>query len=153
MLPTFLFVGTLLLTIGMGVYQIFVTGGHPVAVLAPPPPPADAFTTLRPMLLLWLLMKAFSNGCAAMTGVEAVSNGTTAFKEPRSKNANKTLTVIIGILIVLLLGLSYVARAYSITAMDPDASNYQSVLSITVAAVFGRGIFIIISGPPPFIFP
>ena len=52
---------------------------------------------------------------------------------------NRTLTVIIGILIILLFGLSYVARAYGVTAMDPDAHNYQSVLSIEVAAVFGRG--------------
>jgi len=141
MLPTFLFVGTLLLTIGLGIYHIVVTGGHPTALANIPPPIADPITSLKPMLLLWLLMKAFSNGCAAMTGVEAVSNGTTAFKEPRSKNANRTLTVIIGILIILLAGLSYVARAYSITAMDPDATNYQSVLSITVAAVFGRGGF------------
>ena len=76
-----------------------------------------------------------------MTGVEAVSNGVTAFKEPRSKNANITLTVIIAILIVLLAGLSYVARSYGVTAMDPDATNYQSVLSIEVAAVFGRQWF------------
>ncbi len=73
-----------------------------------------------------------------MTGVEAVSNGVTAFKEPRSRNANYTLTVIIAMLIVLLLGLSYVARAYGVTAMDPNAATYQSVLSIEVAAVFGR---------------
>jgi hypothetical protein len=78
-----------------------------------------------------------------MTGVEAVSNGVTAFKEPRSQNANRTLTVIIGILILLLFGLSYVARAYGVTAMDPDTTGnaYQSVLSIEVSAVFGRGWF------------
>ncbi len=140
MLPTFLFVGTLLLTIGIGVYHIVTAGGHPMAIAPPPPPPAS-IEILRPMMLVWLLMKAFSNGCAAMTGVEAISNGTTAFKQPRSKNANRTLTVIIAILIVLLFGLSYVARAYGITAMNPDARSYQSVLSITVAAVFGRGWF------------
>jgi amino acid transporter len=77
----------------------------------------------------------------AMTGVEAVSNGVTAFNEPRSDNANRTLTVIIGILIILLAGLSYVAKVYGVTAMDSSASNYQSVLSIEVAAVFGRGWF------------
>jgi amino acid transporter len=141
MLPTLLFVGTLLLTIGVGVYHTLVSGGHPTAVLAPPPPVSSAMQHLTPWLLVWLLMKAFSSGCAAMTGVEAVSNGTTAFKEPRSKNANRTLTVIIGILIILLFGLSYVARAYGVTAMDPDAHSYQSVLSIAVAAVFGRGWF------------
>jgi hypothetical protein len=92
-------------------------------------------------LLVYLLLKAFSSGCAAMTGVEAVSNGVTAFKEPRSHNANYTLTVIIGILIILLFGLSYVARAYGVTAMEPTATNYQSVLSIEVSAVFGRQWF------------
>jgi amino acid transporter len=141
MLPTALFVVTLLTTIGVAVYRTWISGGHPTAVLAPPPPVTSTLSHLTPWLLLWLLMKAFSSGCAAMTGVEAVSNGTTAFKQPRSRNANRTLTVIIGILIILLFGLSYAARAYGVTAMDPDASAYQSVLSIEVAAVFGRGWF------------
>jgi hypothetical protein len=101
----------------------------------------DPLHTLTGWLLVYLLLKAFSSGCAAMTGVEAVSNGVTAFKEPRSRNANYTLTVIIGILIILLFGLSYVARAYGVTAMDPDSTSYQSVLSIEVAAVFGRQWF------------
>jgi amino acid transporter len=141
MLPTFLFVGTLLITIGFGVYRALAAHGHPVALAAPPPVETSQLETYSKWLLIFLLMKAFSNGCAAMTGVEAVSNGVTAFKEPRSENANRTLTVIIGILIVLLFGLSYVAKAYGVTAMDPDAHNYQSVLSIEVAAVFGRGWF------------
>ena len=73
-------------------------------------------------LTLWLLMKAFAGGCAAMTGVEAVSNGVTAFREPKSSNANRALTVIIGTLLVLLLGLAYVAKAYGVSAMaDPMA--------------------------------
>jgi amino acid transporter len=137
MLPTVVFVGTLLLTIAVGVYHSLLAGGHPVA-LAPPPPQV---TKPIELMTLWLLLKTFSNGCAAMTGVEAVSNGTTAFREPRARNANRTLTVIIAILIILLFGLSYVAKAYGVTAMDPDAVNYQSVLSIEVAAVFGRGWF------------
>jgi amino acid transporter len=141
MLPTFLFVGTLLTTIGVGVYDALRAHGHPVALAAPPPEDVSKLEHLSYWLVVFLLLKAFSNGCAAMTGVEAVSNGVTAFKEPRSKNANRTLTVIIGILIVMLFGLSYVARAYGVTAMDPDAHNYQSVLSIEVAAVFGRGWF------------
>ena len=143
MMPTFLFVGTLLATIFVGVYHSVMAGGHPHALAAPPPPELSQLAKFTPLLMVWLLMKAFSNGCAAMTGVEAVSNGVTAFKEPRSQNANRTLTVIIGILILLLFGLSYVARAYGVTAMDPDTTGnaYQSVLSIEVAAVFGRGWF------------
>ena len=108
MLPTFLFVGTLLSVIVVGVYHALTSGGHPVA-MAPPPPPVPA--TMQ-YLTIWLLLKAFASGCAAMTGVEAVSNGVTAFKEPRSHKANQALTVIIAILILLLAGLSYVARAY-----------------------------------------
>ncbi len=141
MLPTFLFVGSLLITIAVGVYDTLMAHGHPVPLAPPPPEDMTKLEHLSGWLLVFLLLKAFSNGCAAMTGVEAVSNGVTAFKEPRSKNANRTLTVIIGILIILLFGLSYVARAYGVTAMDSDAHNYQSVLSIEVAAVFGRGWF------------
>ena len=137
MLPTVVFVGTLLTTIAVGVYHSVVTGGHPAPVALPP----LAVSAPMQLMTVWLLLKAFSNGCAAMTGVEAVSNGTTAFKEPRSTNANRTLTAIIAMLIVLLFGLSYVAKAYGVTAMDPDVHNYQSVLSIEVAAVFGRGWF------------
>jgi amino acid transporter len=139
MLPTFVFVGTLLATIGVGVFDTYKAHGHPVALATPPRPEFATAEHLSHWLLIFLLLKAFSNGCAAMTGVEAVSNGVTAFKEPRSTNANRALTVIIGILIVLLFGLSYVAKAYGVTAMNPDAHNYQSVLSIEVAAVFGRG--------------
>lgn len=141
MLPTILFVGTLMATIAVGVFRVFTEGGHPLAIAPPPPPDTSKLEHLTGFLLVILLLKAFSSGCAAMTGVEAVSNGVTAFKEPRSKLANRTLTIIIAMLIVLLFGLSYVARAYGVEAMDPSASNYQSVLSIEVAAVFGRGWF------------
>ena len=138
MLPTFLFVGTLLVTVAVGVIHALAAGGHPVALAAPPPAPSKTM----PYLTLWLLMKAFAGGCAAMTGVEAVSNGVTAFREPKSSNANRALSVIIGTLLVLLLGLSYVAKVYGVSAMaDPTAHGYQSVLSIEVAAVFGRGWF------------
>lgn len=135
MLPTFLFVGTLLATIGVGAFRVYTEGGHPIPLdPLPTPVPSTLFGTIG----VWLLMKTFASGCAAMTGVEAVSNGTTAFREPRSKNANRTLTAIIVMLIILLYGLSWVAKKYGVTAMDPDAHNYQSVLSIEVAAVFGR---------------
>ncbi len=137
MAPTFLFVGTLMIVIGVGVYRTMVSGGHPVPVMAPPP----ALPATVKYLGIWLLMKAFSSGCAAMTGVEAVSNGVTAFSEPRAKKAQRALTVIIGILVVLLFGTTYLARAYGVTAMEPDAYHYQSVLSILVSVVFGRGWF------------
>jgi amino acid transporter len=136
-LPTFLFVGTLLILIAVGVFKTYVSGGHPVPVMAPPP----ALPATVKYLGLWLLLKTFASGCAAMTGVEAVSNGVMAFGEPRAKKAQRTLTIIIAILIVLLFGIAYLSKAYGITAMEPDAHHYQSVLSILVTAVFGRGWF------------
>lgn len=136
-IPTFLFVGSLLALIVAGTVDVFANGGHPVPRVAPPPP---AMQTVK-YLGIWLLMKTFASGCAAMTGVEAVSNGVMAFEEPRAKNAKRTLSIIVVTLIVLLFGITWLSKAYGITAMEPDAHNYQSVLSILTTAVFGRGWF------------
>jgi amino acid transporter len=136
-LPTFLFVSTLLTLIVVGMWKTVLTGGHPMPV-APVPPPLPATVGA---LGTWMLLKAFASGCAAMTGVEAVSNGVMAFGEPRVKRAQRTLTVIIGILMVLLFGIAYLAKAYRVMPMDPDATGYQSLLSLLVTVVFGRGWF------------
>ena len=93
------------------------------------------------MVGAWLVLKAFASGCTALTGVEAVSNGVKAFREPTAGNAKKTLTVIIGLLIILLAGIAWLVKAYHIAATDPGAAGYQSVLSMLVAAVTGRGVF------------
>jgi len=137
MIPTTMFVGTLAAAIVVGVFKVLHSGGHPVpAAHIPAPLPATAS-----VLTKWMLLKAFSNGCAAMTGVEAVSNGVTAFREPRAKHAQNSLTVIIATLIVLLYGTAWLATKYHIMAMDPSEHGYQSLLSLIVTAVFGRGWF------------
>ncbi len=137
MAPTYLFVGCLLAVIALGLYNMMAHGGPPVAIVPPPSPPSPAVT----MVSLWLLLKAFASGCTAMTGVEAVSNGVGAFQEPRVKTAQRTLTVVIGLLIVLLAGIAYLVRAFGIVATDPNAPGYQSVLSMLTMAVAGRGWF------------
>jgi amino acid transporter len=136
LIPTYLFVGTLLVTILVGVFKTIVAGGHPAPVVAPPQLPA-ATTALG----AWLLLKAFSSGCTAMTGVEAVSNGVKAFREPVVQSAQRTLTAVIGILTLMLAGIAYLARAYHIGASDPGVPGYQSVLSMLVAAVAGKNVF------------
>ena len=136
-IPTYLFVGTLLVAIAIGLTKTVVAGGHPVAVVASP----AALPAPTAVASLWLLMQVFSNGCTAMTGVEAVSNGVRAFREPTVKTAQRALTVIIGLLIVLLAGIAYLVRAYGIAATDPGQLGYQSMLSMLVAAVAGRGWF------------
>ena len=106
-IPTYLFLGSLLIVIVVGVARVLLSGGHPVPVVAPPHLPAATA-----MVGLWLILKVFASGCTAMTGVEAVSNGVLAFREPTTKNAQKTLTIIIALLIVLLAGIAFLCRAY-----------------------------------------
>src|SRR5450631_2165874 len=134
--PTYLFVGTLLITIIAGAIRVVLSGAHPLPVTPLPPPPlmTDAVT-------YWLLLKVFASGCTALTGVEAVSNGVKAFREPTVKNAQRTLTVIIVLLGVMLAGISYLVKVYGIAATDPGQPGYQSVLSMLTAAVFGKGVF------------
>jgi amino acid transporter len=134
--PTYLFVGTLLVTIIAGILRVLFSGGHPTPLVAPPPPPA-----MTQAVTYWLLLKVFASGCTALTGVEAVSNGVKAFREPTVKNAQRSLTVIIFLLAVLLAGISYLVKTYGIAATDPGAPGYQSVLSMLTAAVFGKGFF------------
>jgi amino acid transporter len=136
MIPTYLFLITLLIIIFVGGWHILVSGGHPHP-LTPLPSPAPA----TEMISIWLLLKVFSSGCTAMTGVEAVSNGVMAFREPACGNAKKTLTIIIALLCVLLLGIALLCRAYGVAATDPDGAHYESVLSMLTRAVMGQGWF------------
>jgi len=136
MIPTYLFTGTLLIVIGAGVWQVLKSGGHPHPVTAlPPVSPASAAVSL------WLLLKVFSSGCTAMTGVEAVSNGVMAFRDDTRKNAKITLTIIIVLLAMLLAGIAILCRAYGIVATNPEGPGYESVLSMLTRAVMGHGWF------------
>jgi amino acid transporter len=138
MIPTYAFLGSLLLAILIGVTKTVFAAGHPAPVVAPPIGPGPSVTAA---VSAWLLLQVFSNGCTAMTGVEAVSNGVRAFREPTVRNAQRTLTVIIGLLAILLAGIAYLVRVYDIQATDAGQPGYQSVLSMLVAAVAGRGLF------------
>ena len=136
LIPTYFFLGTLLVVIGVGLVRALLSHGHPAALVAPPKLPTAAAA-----VSLWLLLKVFSSGCTAMTGVEAVSNGVMAFRDPRTKNARIALTVIIALLIVLLAGIATLCRIYHVGATDPGGPGYQSVLSQLTAAVMGKGWF------------
>src|SRR5437764_9665638 len=140
MAPTYLFVGTLLAAILVGLIKTFVSGGHPVPV---EPPPRITQATALPGA--WIILQAFASGCTAMTGVEAVSNGVKAFREPVVATARRTLTVIIVLLMILLAGIAYLVRVYGIQATVPGQPGYQSVLSLLLAAVSGRGVFYYLS--------
>jgi amino acid transporter len=136
MIPTYLFLGSMFAAIGLGVFKTLLSGGHPIPAV-PLPPPSAAVGALS----AWLLLKAFASGCTAMTGVEAVSNGARAFRDPTVRNAQRTLGIIIASLVVMLLGIAFLADRYKIVATDPNGAHYQSVLSLLFQAVSGRGWF------------
>jgi amino acid transporter len=132
--PTWLFVIAMLATLTTGTIRTVLSGGHPHALVPPPAPPAATAG-----LSLWLLLRAFANGCTAMTGVEAVSNGVPIFRDPTIANARRTLWAIVTLLAIMLVGLSLLAPTYGIAATAPGQPGYRSVLSQLFAAVLGRG--------------
>jgi len=135
-IPTYLFIFCLLGAIAVGVAKTLLAGGHPMPVVQP-----HKLGGATEAVSAWLLLRAFASGCTAMTGVEAVSNGVMAFREPSDKYARLTLTIVIGILIVMLGGIAFLVRAYGIPATPPGETGYESVLSQLIGAVAGKGVF------------
>jgi amino acid transporter len=135
-LPTYLFIGSMFVVLGLGVAKSVSSGGHPHPLVVPPALPLASAS-----VGIWIVLRSFASGCTAMTGVEAVSNGVSAFKEPTVQNAHRTLTLIVAILAVLLAAIAYLCHAYQIGATIQDQSGYQSVLSQLTGAVVGRGWF------------
>ncbi|MBC6982350.1 APC family permease [Caulobacter sp. 17J80-11] len=135
-IPTYLFVASFLLILLIGVVRTLAAAGAPHPLVSPAPlgPATQAASA-------WLLLHAFASGCTAMTGVEAVSNGMGAFREPRVRYGHRTLAAIVAILGVLLAGIAWLASAYHVGAMDQSRAGYRSVLSQLAAAVVGQGVF------------
>ena len=140
MVPTYLFLGCLGITIFYGIIKTLQAHGHPVPVTQLP-----VITTSTATVTLWLLIRAFASGCTALTGVEAVSNAVPIFCEPRVPLAEKTLSAIVLLLAFLLAGIAFLSHSYGITATTPGQAGYQSVLSQVVLAVSGRGFFYFVS--------
>ncbi len=136
MAPTYLFLLCMFIAIAIGIARTIASGGHPHPIV---PPPASQATVTA--VSLWLLIKAFAGGCTALTGVEAVSNGVQAFRDDRVKHARRTLAIIIAALAGMLAGIAYLVKSYGIVATDPNGKNYQSILSMLLGAVTGRGWF------------
>ncbi|MCS7011096.1 MAG: APC family permease, partial [Anaerolineales bacterium] len=126
--PTYFFVLTMFITLGVGLYRHF-TGTLGKVVDPPEIEVARTLTTVTPFLLL----HAFSSGTAALTGIEAISNGITAFKEPRTRNAGITLIWMAVILSTLFLGISFLTGKIGATP-----SEVETVISQLSRTVFGR---------------
>src|SRR4051812_27283557 len=128
--PTYVFIAMMLLLIGTGLLRLF-QGDVASAVVAP-----SAHPPMGPVgfALTFLILRAFAEGCVAMTGTEAISNGVGAFKAPSSRNAAITLGWMAAILAAFFLGTSVLARHYGIM---PSAN--ETVLSQLGRRVFGSG--------------
>ena len=135
-IPTYFFVVMMFLTVGIGIVRQ-LSGGLG-AVLDPP-----HIELTAPVVVItpFLLLHAFSSGTAALTGIEAISNGITAFKEPRSRNAGVTLIWMACILSTFFLGISYLAGH-----IGAIPSEEETVISQLARTVFnGRGILYLMS--------
>jgi amino acid transporter len=124
--PTYFFIIGMLLMIAVGAWRYLSGGIQPVAAVEQPLPPG---TSLLP---LFVLLTAFSNGCTALTGVEAVSNGVPAFRPPESRNAAATLVAMAVLAITMFIGITLLAHAYAIVPNDTE-----TVVSQIARATFG----------------
>jgi amino acid transporter len=131
-IPTYLFVVSALLMIGIGLYRAFVLGES-----APPPVPLPgAPNPLQPLGLL-LILRAFASGSVALTGTEAITNGVPAFKPPEARNAATTLTAMAILLAILFVGITFIANRFGILAVDIPTT--KTVISQVAALAYGNG--------------
>ncbi len=123
-IPTYMFVVSLLGLIAFGAWRAVSGTILPIATAQPVQPAGDTLT-------LFLLLTAFSNGCTAMTGVEAVSNGVPAFRPPEAKNAASTMVMMAVLSITMFVGITLLAHAYHVVPSEQE----------TVVSQIARGVF------------
>jgi amino acid transporter len=133
--PTYLFLGSALLMIGVGAFRIVVLGDT-----QPPPPEAQAATvnTVQAVSVL-LLLRAFAAGAVALTGTEAIATGVPAFKPPEAKNAAATLVAMAVILATLFIGITFLAVNFGIVPQEEPVK--QTVIAQVSSTVFGTDSF------------
>ncbi|MGV8084204.1 MAG: APC family permease [Coriobacteriia bacterium] len=127
--PTYAFIVVMAVAIIYGVVVAISKGSSALLVPSASEPIAGTGG-----LTLFLVLRAFASGCTAMTGVEAIANGAQAFKEPVSKNAAKTLTAMVGVMLFLFLGLSWLAVQGGVRSVEQE-----TVISQVTRHLFGTG--------------
>jgi amino acid transporter len=131
--PTYLFIAGIFIMIAVGFARNAVAG-FPVNH----PPASDLHGVAgASVLTFFVVLRAFSSGCAALTGVEAISDGVPAFQPPEWRNARATLTWMITILATTFAGITFLAHQYGAIPMEPHDPTYQTVVSQIARSVFG----------------
>ena len=128
-IPTYLFVGTALLMIVLGAWQILVEGQG-----ASYPALQESTVDMASVAILLLAMRAFASGAVALTGTEAIATGVPSFEPPESKNAATTLAVMAALLAVLFIGITFLASGFAIV---PSEDGGPTVLAMVAGSVFG----------------
>jgi amino acid transporter len=130
-LPTYLFIAGVLVVVIIGLVRTFGLFGAPPIVYTPTITPAEE--TLTGFAFAWLILRAFSSGCTALTGIEAISDGVQAFKKPEAENAVKTMIMMGVFAMSLFLGISFLANSIQLVPMLEN-----SILSQLTEAVEGQ---------------
>ncbi len=125
-IPTYIFIFSIFVLMAVG----FIKGPEDVTIQ-----PHAVLLNNLPELGLIMILRAFSSGCTALTGIEAISNGIPLFRHPQSKNANKTLMLMIFILGSMFAGITYLVNSYDITKVEG-----VTLISSLTQAVFGHGM-------------
>ena len=124
--PTYFFLAVMLLLLGVGAFRVLS------GTLDPASSEAEQAGAAAAPLTLFLILRAFSNGCTAMTGVEAISNGVPAFQPPEEKNAAATLMIMAALCVTLFMGTTLLAHAYGVVP-----THDETVVSQLARSVFG----------------
>ncbi|HEX6270298.1 MAG TPA: amino acid permease [Anaerolineales bacterium] len=128
-IPTYAFVGGVLLTIGIGLTRYFgLFGAMPLPAVEHHIP---ATTSVAGFAYIWLILRAFAGGCTALTGIEAISNGVQAFKRPESKNAATTMVVMGVMAMSLFVGITYLSTHMSLIPEETESILSQMTRAIT----------------------
>ncbi|MFF0425527.1 APC family permease [Streptomyces sp. NPDC004520] len=152
-IPTYVFVAGVFIMIAWGAWRGLVLDDTMKAPTADFEIKAE-HQGLAGFALVFLLLRAFSSGCAALTGVEAISNGVPAFRKPKSKNAATTLALMGGLAVTMFCGIIFLATATDVRMAEKPAEQLlhngvpvgegyvqDPVISQVAAAVFGDGTF------------
>ena len=135
-IPTYLFILSICILLIAGFVRLSL--GHQ---LTPPQPPADTWKDTGQSLSLFLILRAFTSGCTALTGVEAITDGVPAFRPPEAKNAARVLAILGVILVTMFLGITYLAHQMAVVPfpaeMEHAESHRHTVISQIAQAVFG----------------
>jgi len=124
-IPTYLFIGVILLLCMAGAYEL-IFGLRQAK--------APILHEVYPTISVFILLRAFASGCAALTGIEAISDGVAVFRQPQARNAQVTLGMMVLILAVLFIGINSLAHAFLIVPME-----HETVISQLAREVFGGG--------------